>query len=320
VDTGIKRDHPELNGKIFEGYDLISSPSRAADGNGIDADPDDDNDANIRSSRRYHGSHVAGIIAAQTNNEAGIAGVAPNIKIMPVRVLGVDAYGTTADIVEGIKYAAGISHTSGALPSRAADVINLSLSVNGEDSALREVLHEVVNNKNIPVVCASSNRDTTDAVSPASFDECIAVGAINQDSERAHYSSYGVNVDIVAPGGEDDDERAILSTVWLRVDDEPILDAMSGTSMATAFVSGTVGLIKSIYPNITPNQIREVLYETAQEIGEEYYVGAGLVNVDAAVWHACDKLHGDCDLYLASLNAPPPIIPIPPQQVRASRI
>ncbi|MCB1686366.1 MAG: S8 family serine peptidase, partial [Pseudomonadales bacterium] len=115
LDTGILPQHPDLTNQLVAGYDFISSPGRARDGNGIDADPTDEGDLAYGASSSFHGSHVAGTVAADSDNAIGVAGVSWQARIMPLRVLGVDG-GTSFDISQAIRFAAGLSNSSGTLP------------------------------------------------------------------------------------------------------------------------------------------------------------------------------------------------------------
>ena len=152
VDTGVFMAHPDLAANLLAtGYDFISDPDRALDGDGIDSNPDDPGDETLPDgSSSFHGTHVAGTIAAQSNNTTGVAGVswdgvAGTSKILPVRVLGLGG-GTSYDVIQGVRYAAGLSNDSGTFPLQPADIINLSLSGNSFSQAEQDTYTEVRNN------------------------------------------------------------------------------------------------------------------------------------------------------------------------------
>ena len=127
IDTGILSNHPDFVGQLVGGADLISDTENSGDGDGADTDPEDVGDGAMGDgSSSFHGTHVAGTVAAATNNGTGVAGVAWNSRIMPIRVLGRFG-GSTFDLIQSIRFAAGLSNATGTLPSQAADVINMSL-------------------------------------------------------------------------------------------------------------------------------------------------------------------------------------------------
>ncbi|HEU0199234.1 MAG TPA: S8 family serine peptidase, partial [Burkholderiaceae bacterium] len=129
VDTGIIAEHPDLARMLVPGFDFVSEVNNSGDGNGLDADPDDSKPAAPGAS--FHGTHVAGTIAAETFNGIGVPGVAPMARVMPIRVLGASGRGSYNDIVQGMLFAAGVTNHSGTMPARRADVINLSLGGQG---------------------------------------------------------------------------------------------------------------------------------------------------------------------------------------------
>lgn len=234
VDTGIQLDHPDLKGKLVPGYDFVYD----------DADPDDANG---------HGTHVAGIVGAVTNNGVGVAGTCLNCKLLPVRVLDEYGSGSAGDVAQGIVYAA----------DRGAKVINLSLGIEAPDQVLK-VAVEYAWNKGAVVLCAAGNGgDKGNMLNyPAYYDACEAVGATNQDDSHALFSQWGQWVDIVAPGS------AIYSTHLVLYDDPDGVTGyatISGTSMATPFVSGVAGLLAG--QGLTNQQIRNRLRQTADPIG-----------------------------------------------------
>jgi len=310
LDTGVYLDHPEFEGQLVQGYDFISSSSNALDGNGIDNNPDDPGDSQFFGASSWHGTHVAGTIAAKTNNDIGVAGVSWGAKIMPVRVLGAQG-GSTYDILQGLRYAAGLSNDSGTLPTKAADIINLSLGGEG-GSAAEQALYQEIYNLGIITVSASGNSNTSRLFYPASYDGVISVAALDAENNRAPYSNYGTAIDIAAPGGDkavdrDGDGRpdGILSTL---VDDssgsrQATLDFQQGTSMAAPHVAGMFALMKALYPELSASQAQTALQsgaltQDAGSTGRDDIYGYGIADALKAVQEA---------QRLASGGAPPEI-------------
>lgn len=296
VDTGVLLRHPDLAGRVVAGYDFISDPAVAADGDGIDPNPDDAGDrrgpSNLSS---FHGTHVAGTVAANTGNGSGIAGVSWGASIMPIRVLGVGG-GSGYDLVQGIRYAAGLDNVSGQRPDRRADIINLSLGCTACYSQTLQDAISAARAAGVIVVAAAGNASSDAKFYPAAYEGVVAVGAVTSGSERASYSNFGDFVDVVAPGGDDADRDGngypdrILSTMG---DDssgavEFRYGWSSGTSMAAPHVAGIAALMKSVYPQLTPAQFDVALASGAivNDLGAggrdpEY--GYGLIDAFKAV-------------------------------------
>ncbi len=269
VDTGIFLAHPDLSSNLLDtGYDFISNPAIAGDGDGIDSNPDDPGDNATPGGSSYHGTHVAGIIAASTNNATGVAGISWGTKtrIMPIRVLGRGG-GTTYDIIQGIRYAAGLSNDSGTVPPRRADIINLSLGGPGF-SMTEQAEYNAVRNAGVIVVAAAGNDNSNLPSYPAAYDGVISVAAVTLERQRAPYSNFGPTIDIAAPGGNtavDSDGDGyfdgILSTL---VDDtsairRPVYSFAQGTSMATPHVAGVAAIMKSLDPTLDPDRFTALL-------------------------------------------------------------
>ncbi len=249
LDTGII-PHPDLEGRILTGADFVDE----------DDNPTDETNSNS------HGTHVAGIIAANTDNNKGIAGVYGQVDILPIRVL-TDHYGDTADLIDGIKYAI----------EKDVDIINMSLAGSGSSTLLRETIKEAVD-QGIVVIAAAGNSSGW-VQYPAAFPEVIAVGAISQDNELSYFSNYGSELELLAPGEE------IISTSGNKTNYYKYV-YMSGTSMAAPYVSGIAALLKANKPNMTGTEIRNMLNNTALDLGEEgqdIFYGYGLVDAYAAL-------------------------------------
>jgi serine protease len=294
VDTGIVA-HPELASKIVDGRDLISSPTNQ-DGNGIDADPSDPG-CGIGGSSIFHGTHVAGTIGARSNDGTGVAGVSWGARIMPIRALdGCTGSGSSFDIIQGIRYAAGLSNDSGALPSQPAKVINLSFGSSGTCDATAVELFEAVRAQGAIVVAAAGNDSTSTPSTPASCPNVISVASVGPLRTRAPYSNFGSTVDLAAPGGDmrfdingDGQPDGVYSTHASGGGalTTPTLQLLQGTSMAAPHVSGVMALMLSANPAATPLQIDTLLAQGSltDDIGQPGRddLGFGLINAHKAI-------------------------------------
>ncbi|MBL9086052.1 MAG: S8 family peptidase, partial [Planctomycetia bacterium] len=287
IDTG-STAHPDLSGRFIAGYDFISDPDIAADGNGRDTDATDPGDSEGGEPSSFHGTHVAGTIGAATNNGTGVAGVCWNVSIMPLRVLGKGG-GDDADIVAAIRYAAGLSNASGRLPAQRAHVINMSLGGGGFDQAMQDAI-TAARNAGVVIFAAAGNSGTTEIEYPAGFDGVVSVAAVGPDSRRASYSNRNRTVDLAAPGGDSTTTQAdgVLSTVYDDADGSPSATYAfyDGTSMATPHAAGVAALVLSVAPSLTPSQVESILFTTAKDLGtagrDDSY-GNGLIDAKAAV-------------------------------------
>ncbi len=295
VDTGVLVDHPDLAGKLVPGFDFISDPDTGNDGDGIDDNPDDPGDS-ANGSSSFHGTHVAGTVAALTDNGEGVAGVGWNTRAMPIRALGLGG-GSVADIVEAMKFAGGVENTSGMVPVVPASVLNLSLGgVAGEpESAIeRSTIQDLVS-RGVTVVAAAGNEGSRQPAPPASYPETISVGAIDGSFSRASYSNWGTTLDVMAPGGRmslDDNDDGLPDGIFSTIGDdssgmiEDTYDYFEGTSMACPHVSAVIALLLSVNPDLTPDELRRILLGTAQDLGDagrDDVFGYGLVDAAAAV-------------------------------------
>ncbi|MBN2318306.1 MAG: S8 family serine peptidase [Acidobacteria bacterium] len=294
VDSGILGQHPDLAGQIADGYDFVSNPDNSLDGDGVDADPEDPGDGGINGSS-FHGTHTAGTIAARSNNNNGVAGVAWNAKIMPLRVLGYGGMGTTSDIIEAVKYAAGMETEAGVRLNNPVDIINLSLGGKGYSQIEEEVYREV-RSQGVLIVASAGNDGTSEIMYPAGYDGVVSVSAVNINGEITYYSSFGTTIDVAAPGGSSTDTNGdgymdgVLSTVG---DDSSGTVQMgyafyAGTSMAAPHVAGVAALMKALYPGMTPDNFDTLLAagyltESTSETGWDNKFGYGLINAYKAV-------------------------------------
>lgn len=301
IDTGILPSHPDLVGRIGEGYDFISNVSDALDGDGRDTNPEDPGDRLGGPGRSsFHGTHVAGTIAATGNNGLGVTGVAPFCRILPLRALGRSGQGTDFEIGEAIRYAAGLPNVSGRVPARRAGVINMSLS-GGAGTPGSSVIHSAVQAAvaaNVVVVAAAGNDGSTDEAYPAAFSEVIAVGAVDLSQQLTRYSNHGSWLDLVAPGGNlgqdlngDGWADGVLSTGASDAGGtiEMQYRFENGTSMASPHVAGLAALLLTVNPSLTPADVRDILETTARDLGasgRDNTFGYGLIDAAAAVREA----------------------------------
>ena len=270
VDTGIDSSHPDLASKVVGEYSVVGKSAK--DGFG-------------------HGTHVAGIAAAATNNDIGIAGMCPNCRILSIKVLDDRGSGYLSDVASGITYAA----------AHGAQVINLSLGGSSVSQTMRAALAYAVANNALPV-CAAGNSNSSTAPEPAYWYDCLSVIATDQNGAKASFSNYGVVDDVAAPG------VAILSTMptyGVTLNSYGYLnnyDALSGTSMATPAVAGIAGLVFSRNPALSPAQVRGIIEAAAGDgAGWSPDLGFGIVNAAKAVSLA---IHSDNVAPTANLISP----------------
>jgi serine protease len=290
IDTGIT-NHADLNANILPGYDFISDAAMARDGGGRDNNPNDEGDwyaANEcgagypASNSSWHGTHVAGTIAAVTNNSTGVAGTAYNAKVVPVRVLG-KCGGYTSDIADAIVWASG--GTVSGVPANAnpAEVINMSLGGGGSCSATyQNAINGAVSRGTTVVVAAGNSNTNVSSSVPANCANVIAVAATTSAGARASFSNYGAGIDVSAPG------QAILSTLnsGTTVPGSASYASYNGTSMAAPHVAGVVALVQSVAPTaLSPAAVETLLKNTVRPLPGACSggCGAGIVDADAAV-------------------------------------
>ena len=256
IDTGVSQVPDLKNTQFVEGYDFVSDRKDAADDNG-------------------HGTHVAGTIAQSTNNNYGVAGIAYEAKIMPLKVLSAAGGGEVADIAEAIRFAA----------DHGADVINMSLGGGGDSAILKEAI-DYAYHKGVVIVAAAGNANTNAAAFPARYPNVIAVSATDSSGVKAPYSNFGAGVDIAAPGGSTANGEAggILQETIDPETSSSAFAAFQGTSMAAPHVAGVAALVKSVGVQ-EPDAVREVLQKSAHVIPDDTlnHFGAGILNAGEAV-------------------------------------
>ncbi len=250
LDTGVDYKHVDLKNRVLKdlGYDFINN----------DSNPIDDNS---------HGTHVAGIIAAEANNKEGIAGIVGklDVKIIPIKVLDANGQGQADIIAKGIEYAA----------DKGADIINLSFGCSEKSIDIQNAIQYARNKGVFIVVAAGNDNKNCDSTSPAGDVGVYTVSAINTQLKKAQFSDYGNSIKIASPGVK------ILSTV-----PDGKYEVWDGTSMAAPVVSGIVAMLKAEKPNLTPNEIENILNKSAVDImtkGKDNLTGYGLVDAYRAM-------------------------------------
>jgi subtilisin family serine protease len=243
VDTGVDLEHPDLKDKLLEGYNALE-PGKP---------PKDD---------ARHGTHVSGIASAIGNNGVGVAGLAPNCKILPVKVLSAND-GTIESISAGLIWAA----------DNGADVVNMSLGTYTENQTLGEAVKYALD-KNVVCIATMGNDNTEKKRYPAAYPGMIAVGSTDENDKKSSFSNFGPWMTVSAPGSN------ILSTLPTYMSNGGY-GKMSGTSMAAPLVTGLAALVRSQHQNMAPKDVAKILQDSADDLGEtgyDKYFGAGRIN------------------------------------------
>ena len=302
IDTGVLVNHPDLQGKLVAGYDFIRDLTSARDGDGMDSDPNDPGDLAYITRSTFHGTHVAGTIAAASNNSLGTAGVSWGAKIMPLRVLGKNG-GNSYDVMQAVLYAAGLDNDSGTLPSQRADVINLSLGGGGYSQTEQDAFTRA-RGAGVIIVAAAGNNNSSSPSYPAAYQGVTSVSAVDSKFGRAAYSNFGPLIDVAAPGGtfawdanNDGQPDGVYSTSGNDSSGaiEYTYRLLTGTSMAAPHVAGVIALMKAVNPELTPEAFDTLLASGAltQDIGvpgRDNDFGYGLIDAFKAVTAASGKI------------------------------
>ncbi len=287
LDTGYVA-HTDLAANIVAGYDFITNTTTAGDGNGRDSNPADPGDYYGGNPSSWHGTHVAGTVAAVTNNAKGVAGTAWGAKVMPVRVLGRGG-GSTSDIADAIIWASGgaVSGVPTLSAAAAADVINMSLGGGGScDATTQAAINSAVSRGTTVVVAAGNSNANASGFTPASCNNVVNVASVTSASARSSFSNYGTLIDVSAPGS------GILSTLNAGTagPGAESYASYNGTSMASPHVAGAVALVQSRRLALglamyTPAQVEAQLKSTAYALAGACSggCGAGIINAKALV-------------------------------------
>lgn len=255
VDSGVDKNHPDLVHKLTPGYDFVQNDNEPNDVYG-------------------HGTHVSGIAAADTDNSAGIAGVAfpDSIKVMPIRVLDDNGMGTVSNVAKGIRYAV----------DQGAKVINLSLGSKSPSKTLEAAVNYAWG-KGVVIAAAAGNDGNRVKYYPASYSKVISVAATDYNDKRASFSNYNNGVDVSAPGVN------VFSafpsypfTIGTNYGRAQYYDVGSGTSMSVPQVVGLAGLLFAQNPNRTNIEVRNIIEATVDDLGvggRDDYFGYGRINV-----------------------------------------
>lgn len=288
LDTGVYKAHEDLQAKLLAGYDFHDG----------DADPDETSGASS-----WHGTHVSGTVGATTNNGTGVAGASWATRILPVRVLGDDG-GSRYNVIQGVRYSAGMTNDSGGTPSQSAEVINMSLGGGGHSRSEQDLYHQV-RDRGISIVAAAGNDGSNEPMYPAAYDGVLSVSATNCNEELTGYSNFGPTISLAAPGGDDSNcglfaSGAVLSTVGEGSGGSRTSSYgyLAGTSMATPHVSGVLALMYALYPDLTPADVDALLADgqLTDDLGDEGRdddFGHGQINAKKSVDAARALAEGD---------------------------
>lgn len=280
VDDAVRLDHEDLQGAVFQNPNETLN-GQDDDGNGFIDDingwdaADNNNNPNpplwnVSNTNFTHGTHVAGIAAASTNNSIGMASIGFGIKILPVKI--------KLDATSGPGLQAAIQGVDYAIASGYSNVVNMSFGGASYSQTFQNLI-TAGHNQGIVFVAAAGNSNTIAPMYPASYNHVISVAATNQSNQKASFSNFGPTIDVSAPG------VSILSSMATGVSD---YSNLQGTSMASPLVAGLCGLMLSHAPNATPQEIEDCLKSTATDINGQNpqhnnLLGAGVVNAQAAL-------------------------------------
>jgi serine protease len=300
IDSGVLA-HPALAGQTVAGYDFISDPALAADGDARDADPTDQGDHGAGNGLSlWHGTHVAALVAGKADDGEGVAGLAPGCRVMPLRALGRGG-GLVSDVSDAILFASGqLTTLDGRRLNAALRVVNLSLGTTAYSAEL-EAACATAYGEGVLLVAASGN-DGGPVLYPALFPTVLAVGAVDGMLNGTSYSSRGPQVGLCAPGGfslQDAQGDGWPDAVPSAARDETLYPApydvvyQSGTSQAAPHVSATAALLLSLDPSLSRGQLRSRLEQSALDRGQpgaDDLHGWGLVQPQRALKRLLEHL------------------------------
>ncbi|WP_233714655.1 S8 family serine peptidase [Kribbella jiaozuonensis] len=254
LDTGVDAGHPDLVGHLLPGYNTFNTALPPNDGDG-------------------HGTATTGIIAAGTSNSTGIAGVAWNAKVRPVKVLDDTGSGDDTNLINGINWAV----------KNGVRVINMSLGGEGDDPVLHTAIQNAVAKGVVLVAAAGNTGGDSSNHFPGAYPEVLSVGATNQAGVLTSFSSYGDSVDLAAPGY---DITSTSPRAGTPAGYEPYFLGLAGTSFSSPIVAGVAALVRNKWPSFTPAQVMARLKATARDAGPrgtDPYYGAGILDAYAAL-------------------------------------
>ncbi|MCF8536944.1 MAG: S8 family serine peptidase [Candidatus Nanopelagicales bacterium] len=327
IDTGIT-DHPDLVNQLVPGYDFVSNPDKLAavrqanappvafDGDyideaaygalGRDANPTDPGDWRVVSPVRdssWHGTKIAGLIAAEAN-EDGITGIAPNARIQPIRALSWRG-GLLSDIAASITWASGGSIDGVPTNTNPSRVINMSFTVETTcPVALQDAIDGAIDRGSILVAAAGNASDDAAKFAPGNCNGVITVAATNREGQRADYSNYGEIIDIAAPGGDGANPITVTTNSGAQSPGTvttSVTGTDSGTSLAAAHVSAAIAILASRDASLIPDQAYRTLTgneytkafgnDTCDAGNPDFACGAGIL---ALAQVAATVTDGDC--------------------------
>jgi len=317
IDTGILPQHPDLVGNLLEGYDFISDaetsrrptndrvPGALDQGDWVEND-NECYDGSLAEDSSWHGTHVAGTVAEQTNNGVGMAGVAYKAKVLPVRVLG-KCGGYLSDIADAVVWASGGTVTGIPANTNPAEIINMSLGGSGAcGSTYQDAINGAISRGTTVVVAAGNETDNASKYRPASCEGVVTVGATRITGGITYYSNYGTRVDLSGPGGGGSVDGNPGGYIWQTGSNAattpdsgtPGYMGMGGTSMASPHVAAVAALVQSALiakgkDPLTPAAMRTLLKETARPfpvaIPAATPIGTGILDAKAALAKALEE-------------------------------
>jgi len=279
VDSGVDYNHPDLKGQIINGKDFMAEEATGPNGEGspdvVDDDPRD---------QLGHGTHVAGIIAALADNQMGVSGIAPMVKVLNIKALNQEGWGSAFAIAQGITSAA----------DQGARIINLSLG-GGEPSKPIELAVKYAQSKGALIVAAAGNSFTHTGF-PANLPGVLAVGATDSEDWLADFTNHDKRIDVMAPGVDImSTTPTFLTNAMMQNKIDLFYSSMSGTSMSCPMVSAQAALLLSVNPSLNADQLKDLIRRTARPVGDSRLFGAGRIQIEASLQ--------------ALVNAAPPVSP-----------
>ncbi|MBC7729117.1 MAG: S8 family serine peptidase, partial [Microbacteriaceae bacterium] len=325
LDIGVRLGHPDLAGKLLPGYDFVSEVEFANDGNGRDSDPSDPGDWVSAADKRstlfnscdienssWHGTFIAGQIAAATNNALGIAGINWKGKVLPVRIAG-KCGALLSDLLDGMRWAAGLTVAGAPANTTPARILNLSFGGDQPCSAVYQDVVDEITAAGALLVVAAGNESVA-PMRPADCNHVLAVGAVQEDGRKTSYSNFGAKVALAAPGGTS--SRGIYSTdnQGTTVPGIDTYGAKAGTSFSAPLASAVASLMLAVNPALTPAQLVDRLKASARP--HTVVAGAPLCTVSGTV--ACNCTTATCGAGL--LDGPAAVIAAAPGLVPTASI